>query len=164
MKYPLNFCVRIFLAFSCVFSTLLHAEDYGFDRLFTSDKERQELQILRDAASVVIIEEDPVEYDEIVFSRNMQALTVDGFLYRKDGKHAVWINQQENYQHNTPSFTPWQIDQINVQSKKVSISIPLEDVEFSLKVGETYQPKEENGFDIISPVYDIAISKALSRQ
>lgn len=156
MKPIFNFFAKTLIAWCFLFSPLLYAEVSGFDRLFTTAQERKELQSLRNTASIIII--DNSEDDIIMYPRNLRPLTINGFLHRKDGKHAVWINQQESYQ-KLPNSTLWQIDQINVHDKKVSLNIPLEDLKISLKVGETYRPKEEDGFEIISSVYDIEVSK-----
>ena len=154
--------LQIAVVLSCMFGTPLYGQDYGFDRLFTSAQERKELQSLRNVEPEpeIIIDgiEDSVEAMKIVPRRDMQSLTIDGFLYRQDGMHAVWINKQAMYQ-SMPNSTSWQINRINVQGKAVSIGLPLEGLEFILKVGETYRPKGENGFDIIGPADGIAISK-----
>jgi len=117
------------------------------DRLFLTPDERDKLDEIRYALpvpeyeNVVTIEVSNEEYqsDNKEEPINMGRITVNGLVYRKNGKSTGWVNEMSNYEINE-EMDNFVIDKNNISPDKLSIDIPKRDMTIELKVGETYLP------------------------
>ena len=133
--------IMLSLSLSCP----LNAEQLG--RLFLTPGERKMLDEIRYASPVQEYEKEIIT--ELTFDGNQTGetdeqidigrLTVNGLVYRKNGKSTAWVNEMSNYDlnENTDNFI---IDNYDISPEKLSISIPKKDMVIDMKVGETYIP------------------------
>ncbi len=123
-------------------------------RLFTSPVEREKLDTMRQAASLLALQtkEIQTEPDKQKPAIALPAeITMQGYIKRKDGKKStVWINHQA-LQENTLNDDV-QVGIIGSQSEQVSQSILLKlssnGQKFKLKAGQRYLPDEHRVVDI----------------
>ena len=137
----------------------------GFGRLFTTPEERRYLQELRysgpEIEEVIEIIVD-VDVDEVAEEktepRDLEGITLNGIVYRKGGKSTAWLNGSNSYEGSLTSEY-FRINTDNINSKKVSVTVPEVGLEFDLKVGQTYEPNDESLLDIVDHDDDIEISR-----
>ncbi len=142
------------LVFIGVFSAMIFnvsfAEELG--RLFTTVGERQMLDGLRKAKPkkievVEVIEIVPEEVVEEAPRPVIGGITVNGLVYRKGRKSTAWINNENTYEgHLSHQYIHIDPENINPDGIQVEISENVTDI--SLKVGETYDPSDENVTDL----------------
>jgi hypothetical protein len=130
----------------------VYAASDGFGRLFTTPGERKKLQVLRYSkpqveveAPVELIVEEPggdVERPDI------EGITLNGIVYRKGSKSTVWINGTNSYEGSLSSEY-FRIKADDINSEKVSVTVPEVDLKFDLKVGQTYEPNDESLLDLV---------------
>lgn len=76
-----------------------NAEESGFGRLFTTPAQRMELNYARQTAKFSNAQKDaetdsPVSQEPVPLSERVDAVTLQGYVKRSDGKKGtVWINQ-----------------------------------------------------------------------
>ena len=156
---------KIILLLSFVFTgictTQAASDDFG--RLFTTPEERKKLQVLRYAApeldeeiEIIVEEFDVVE--EEVKTRDINGITLNGIVYRKGNKSTVWLNGSNSYEGNLSSEY-YRINTKDINDKKVSVTVPEVDLQFDLKVGQTYEPNDERLLDIVDDGDDVEISR-----
>ncbi|RKZ44290.1 MAG: hypothetical protein DRQ58_11605 [Gammaproteobacteria bacterium] len=133
----------------------VYAASDGFGRLFTTPEERRTLQVLRYSkpqveveAPVELIVEEIEESDEEVQRPDIEGITLNGIVYRKGGKSTVWINDTNSYEGSLSSEY-FRIKAGDINSEKVSVTVPEVDLKFDLKVGQTYEPNDESLLDLI---------------
>ena len=135
----------------------------GFGRLFTTPEERRYLQELRysgpeiEEVIEIIVDVDEVA-EEKTEPRNLEGITLNGIVYRKDGKSTAWLNGSNSYEGSLTSEY-FRINTDNINSKKVSVTVPEVGLEFDLKVGQTYEPNDESLLDIVENGNEITIPK-----
>jgi len=130
----------------------VYAASDGFGRLFTTPEERRTLQVLRYSKPQVKVEE-PVEIIvevpvEEIERPDIEGITLNGLVYRKGGKSTVWINKTNSYEGSLSSEY-FRIKAGDINSEKVSVTVPEVDLKFDLKVGQTYEPNDESLFDLV---------------
>ncbi len=133
----------------------VYAASDGFGRLFTTPEERRKLQVLRYSKPQVEIEapveliveeiEEPVEEIE---RPDIEGITLNGIVYRKGSKSTVWINGTNSYEGSLSSEY-FRIKAGDINSEKVSVTVPEVDLKFDLKVGQTYEPNDESLLDLV---------------
>jgi len=93
-------------------------------------------------------------FDQLKFDRslNFQMFlshrTLNGLVYRKGGKSTVWLNGTNSYEGNLASEY-FRINAGDINSEKVSVTVPDVGLEFDLKVGQTYEPNDGTLLDIV---------------
>ncbi len=162
LKYILRCLIPLIVAMSSL--TCAQAASDGFGRLFTTPAERRSLQELRETAPLVeepvqvIVPETDVLAEEKVVPRNLEGITLNGLVVRKDGKSTVWLNGSNSYEGSLASEY-FRIDTDDINKKKVSVKVPDVDLEFDLKVGQTYEPEDESLLDIVAEGDEVKKSK-----
>ena len=145
----------------CVTPCAQAASD-GFGRLFTTPEERRNLQVLRysepeiEEVIEIIVEVDEVAEEETE-SRELEGITLNGIVYRKGGKSTAWLNGSNSYEGSLTSEY-FRINTGDINSKKVSVTVPEADLEFDLKVGQTYEPNDGRLLDLVENGDEITIS------
>ena len=158
----LIFTLKTMLLISFVFSgvSITQAASYDFGRLFTTPEERKKLQALRDVAPELDEEIEIVVEDIEVVEEKAEAIngiTLDGIVYRKGNKSTVWLNGSNSYEGDLSSEY-YRINTQDINDKKVSVTVPEVDLQFDLKVGQTYEPNDKRLLDIIEND-DVEISR-----
>jgi len=146
----------------CVTPCAQAASD-GFGRLFTTPEERRNLQVLRySEPEIEEVIEIIVEVDEVAENktepRELEGITLNGIVYRKGGKSTAWLNGSNSYEGSLTSEY-FRINTGDINSKKVSVTVPEADLEFDLKVGQTYEPNDGSLLDIVDEDDEIAVSR-----
>ncbi len=140
-------------ALSAMIFNVSFAEELG--RLFTTVEERQMLDGLRNAKPKEIEVVEVVEVIEIVPEEVVEeepkpvigGITVNGLVYRKGRKSTAWINNENTYEGHL-SHQYIHIDPENINPDGIQVEIPENVTDISLKVGETYDPSDENVTDL----------------
>jgi len=136
---------------------LSEAQADPIGRLFTTPKERRMLEQARHAEpekeEVVVevipdvLEEIIEEVEEVEERPVIEGITVQGLVYRKDGKNTAWVNNSNTYEGDLASqhirVNPDQIDE-----DMVEVTIPEYTRKIDLKVGQTYDPGVERIVDL----------------
>ena len=134
---------HLIVAIALIFSVNnIFAEELG--RLFTTPKERSILEKLRHQQPVEIrIPEIAIEQKPDVDETKpvIGGITVNGLVYRSDGKNTAWINNNNTFEGDLGNQYI-QIDAKNIDPDKVIIEIPLNNSRVKLKTGETYDPEK----------------------
>ena len=123
------------------------ADELG--RLFTTPQERAALEKLRHQEPVKEIKteitfEEP-EVEEV--KPDIGGITVDGLVYRKNGKSTAWINNSNTYEGDF-SNQYLRINTGNIEPGNVQVEIPGSVNNIKLKVGQTYDPNAEKVTDL----------------
>jgi len=145
----------------CVTPCAQAASD-GFGRLFTTPEERRNLQVLRysepeiEEVIEIIVEVDEVAEEETE-PRELEGITLNGIVYRKGGKSTAWLNGSNSYEGSLTSEY-FRINTGDINSMKVSVTVPEADLEFDLKVGQTYEPNNHRLLDIVENGDEVTIS------
>jgi hypothetical protein len=148
--------------FASISTTQAASDDFG--RLFTTPDERKKLQTLRNSAPEIdeeieiIVEEFDVVEEEVKPPRDINGITLNGVVYRKGNKSTVWLNGSNSYEGNLSSEY-YRINTKDINDKKVSVTVPEFDLQFDLKVGQTYEPNDERLLDIVEDGDDVEISR-----
>jgi len=117
-------------------------------------KKEENLQVLRNTEPEVedeieiLLEEVNEVIVEIAEPRNIEEITLNGIVYRKGGKSTAWLNGSSSYEGSLSSEY-FRINTGDIDSKKVSITVPDTSLEFELKVGQTYEPNDGRLLDIV---------------
>jgi len=160
-----KFVTGVLLLYSFIYSAAFSAQAASddFDRLFTTPEERRKLQALRHAEpELEVIEEIeiPVELiDEVaeeIEEPDIEGITLNGLVYRKGSKSTVWINGTNSYEGSLASEY-FRINAGDINGEKVSVTVPEVNLEFDLKVGQTYEPNDGSLLDIVESESEIAI-------
>ena len=142
----------LILSFALSGTTYAQAASDDFGRLFTTPEERRKLEILRNAKSQAVVEEVPEVFIEetvgAIEQPDIEGITLNGIVYRKGGKSTVWLNGTNSYEGNLASEY-FRINEGDIDSEKVSVTVPEVDLEFDLKVGQTYEPNNGSLHDIV---------------
>ncbi len=116
--------------------------DAVFGRLYTTPKQREQLDEARNrkpqAGIVVITEQTPDLTPSIEAAPGVgQSITLDGIVYRSDGKNTAWVNRNStNEGHLETLFT--KVSEKDVRSNQVKITLPDNQTRIDLKVGQQY--------------------------
>lgn len=134
--------IILFILFSTWCSNAVLA-DVVFGRLYTSPKQREQLDEARKKmiqgeaiidVPVADIETTRSDTDEPVIS---QSISLNGIVYRTDGKNTAWINENSTNEGNLETqFT--KVKERDVRSTDVQITLPDNQTRIDLKVGQHY--------------------------
>ena len=123
--------------------------------MFTTPEERRKLETLRNAKQIAVVEEVPEVFIEDIDENggeieqpDIEGITLNGLIYRKGGKSTVWLNGTNSYEGSLASEY-FRINAGNINSEKVSVTVPEVGLEFDLKVGQTYEPNDGSLLDIV---------------
>lgn len=163
----LKFTASVVLLVSFVLSGISYtqAASDSFGRLFTTPEERKKLQELRyavpepeveEAIEIIVDEIDEVA-EEKAELRDIEGITLNGIVYRKGNRSTVWLNGSNSYEGSLASEY-FRINTSDINSEKVSVTVPEVNLSFDLKVGQTYEPNDGSLLDIIENGDDIGIS------
>lgn len=124
-------------------SNALADDDLG--RLFTTPAQRQLLEKLRHQKPVVEVKvpQIEIEFEEPAAEEEkpvIGGITVNGLVYRENGKSTAWVNSQNTFEGNLVNQYI-QIDARDIKPDDVEIVIPLNETRVKLKTGETYDPE-----------------------
>lgn len=160
----------ILLTYSFILSGIsnAYATSDGFGRLFTTPEERNKLQELRYAVPEpepepeevieIIVDEIDEVADEKAEPRDIEGITLNGIVYRKGNRSTVWLNGSNSYEGSLTSEY-FRINTSDIHNEKVSVTVPEVNLDFDLKVGQTYEPNDERLFDIVEDANEIIILK-----
>lgn len=120
-------------------SQLALADD-SFGRLFSTPKERANLDYLRQSRKIIVpqkVESAPQSVEVLALTK---AVELQGYVKRSDGKQGtVWINQQA-IQEGTKN-DEIAVGRLPEQQNRVQIQINGSGKVLSLKAGQTYDPE-----------------------
>jgi len=126
--------------------------DDEFGRFFTTPKQRERLDELRDTASDVVINvnEDELKFDDDVKTVKQQhdELTLRGVVSRTDGKNTAWINDSNSYEGDVAADIT-KVEEHDINSDGVEVKLPGDKKKIHLKVGEAYDTSAGKTDDII---------------
>jgi len=167
-KGTLKFILGILLTYSFALIGIsnAYAASDGFGRLFTTPEERKKLQELRHAVPEpeveevieIIVDEIDEVVEEKVAPRDIEGITLNGIVYRKGNRSTVWLNGSNSYEGSLASEY-FRINTSDIHSEKVSVTVPEVNLDFDLKVGQTYEPNDESLLDIMEDGDEITILK-----
>ena len=116
-------------------------EEEDFGRFFTTPKQRERLDEIRNATSdvVVNINENELQVDEDVKQVEQQhnELTLKGVVSRSDGKNTAWINDSNSYEGDVASGVT-RVEEHEIKPGGVEMELPGDKKRIHLKVGEAY--------------------------
>ncbi|MBI2969377.1 MAG: hypothetical protein HYY36_01385 [Gammaproteobacteria bacterium] len=125
-------------------------------RLLTTPMQRRELDELRQAqadSGAVAVPQDillPEAGQEAEEEKVFNPIQVKGLVSRKDGRNTAWINDSNTYEGDFSSdylkVSPGDID-----PDAVRIALPDDDVAVKVRVGQTYQPGDQQVVDMVGP-------------
>lgn len=112
----------------CLISVVSIADDMG--RLFTTPEQRYIIEENRKYTTIQ--KQELVTEQQGELSDNEQEIYLRGYIYRKNGKSTVWINDASTYTDNIEG-----IDINDIKVDGVEILLPNSDKTIDLKVGES---------------------------
>jgi len=133
-------------------SATTYAAEFG--RLYTTPAQRQKLDELRHQRPQEIVidviqqdlEDSGTEESSAVL---MDAITLNGLVYRSDGKNTAWINRNSTNTGNIETqFTT--VRERDVGSNQVQIMLPDNRTNIHLKVGQQYDVHTQQVFDVVT--------------
>ena len=133
----------IFIFFSQLVSgqTALAAEPIG--RLFTSPVERSNLDYLRQTKKKLIapvISEAPVDAPEAASIVLPEAVSLQGYVKRNDGKDGtIWVNNQALQENSRNKDVA--VGSLREDSNRVPIKLSGNGKHLNLKAGQVYDPE-----------------------
>lgn len=134
--------LRYFLLVGLLCNAATATAQAEFGRFYTTPKQRQQLDEARNKRpqAEIIVEVNPqfqesaIEDEEVTTSSG--SISLDGLVYRSDGKNTAWINRGSTNEGNIESqFT--NVDERDVRSNHVNITLPGSG-DIQLKVGQQY--------------------------
>jgi len=143
------FCLAVF---SLSGASYAEAE---FGRLYTTPAQRLKLDELRNKRPTEEVVIDLVQEDipdTTVQEATLEltdGITLNGLVYRSDGKNTAWINSNST---NTGSietqFTT--VRERDVRSNQVQITLPDNRTNIQLKVGQQYDVQSQQVYDVVN--------------
>jgi len=124
-----------------------------FGRLYTTPGQRAQLDEARnklptDGIKIDIVEQEllPTETAETQTDTS-QSISLDGIVYRTDGKNTAWINRNSTNEGNIENqFTT--VGERDVRSNQVRITLPDNHTRIDLKVGQSYDVNSKQVNDL----------------
>jgi hypothetical protein len=132
----------LILALIALFVTETTVAEPVFGRLYTTPKQREQLDELRNRAPQEAITIDIAESTDTVDPTDSevitsQSITLDGIVYRSDGKNTAWVNRSSTNEGNLETQFR-KVDEKDVRSNQVKITLPDNQTQVDLKVGQQY--------------------------
>jgi hypothetical protein len=131
----------LLLALTALLLTGTSGAEAVFGRLYTTPKQREQLDAARnkppqETIIINVAEQPDTELSEDELSTS-QSISLDGIVYRSDGKNTAWINRSSTNEGNLETqFT--KVDEKDVRSNQVKITLPDKQTRIDLKVGQQY--------------------------
>ncbi|MFT5395861.1 MAG: hypothetical protein ACI85N_001049 [Gammaproteobacteria bacterium] len=151
MKLMTHYKFYILLLASLTIMQPVNADSLG--RLFTTPGERITLDKVRNAkpkpeklkrVEVPKIEE-LIEPEVEVEDPNIgHAITLRGIVQRSDGKNAAWLNKGNTFEGDLESQYI-KVDNNDITEDHVEITMPDNKTKIKLKVGDNYDPQDDEG-------------------
>ena len=121
------------------------AED-DFGRLFSSQAERKQLDILRQNQKLIVVSPQKNTQLEPVAVELPEPLSMQGYVKRSDGSTTLWINNKAVQENTTQSDV--EIGRLNKQKNStkngadsLNVRIPATGKNVRLKPGQVYEPE-----------------------
>ena len=121
------------------------AED-DFGRLFSSQAERKQLDILRQNQKLIVVSPQKSTQLEPVAVELPEPVTMQGYVKRSDGSTTLWINNKAVQENTTQSDV--EIGRLNKQKNStknatdsLNVRIPATGKNVRLKPGQVYEPE-----------------------
>lgn len=124
-------------------------DDFG--RLFTTPKERERLDEIRNSAGTAVhVKETELNVKETAQKAEPkhEDITVKGVVYRSDGKNTAWLNDTNSNEGDVASEY-LKVDEHNVGPEGVKLVLPGKKKPVHLKVGESYDTGTDQTNDIL---------------
>ena len=145
-----------FLIFILVLSCFgtVHAQD-DFGRFYTTPRQRADLEELRQKRprGEIVIEVAPQTIpdenseDEVI--NLIDTISLNGLVYRSDGKNTAWINRSStSYGSIVNQYT--RVQERDVDPDRVTITLPDDTSSVRLKVGQQYDVMNRQVYDVIN--------------
>ena len=126
------------------------SDDFG--RLFTTPKERERLDEIRNAAAstTVNIKDTELNVNEATekVEPKHEDIKVKGVVYRSDGKNTAWLNDTNSNEGDVASQY-LKVDEHNINPDGVKLVLPGNKKAVHLKVGEAYDSATDKTSDMI---------------
>lgn len=125
-----------------------------FGRFFTTPKQRDVLEESRSKRPQgdLIIDMAPETLPDMVVEEEtlnvIDTITVNGLVYRTDGKNTAWINRNST-NHGSIENQYTRVDEHQVDSNQVRIILPGNQPSINLKVGQQYDVMSQQVYDIV---------------
>jgi hypothetical protein len=125
----------------------VYADNLG--TLFTSAKERQKLEKVRDRILPKKMEvvqkgtETEIEIEEFVVKKEViirDPISIKGIVHRSNGKSAAWINEGNTFEGSLDAEFI-QVPSNEIKTDQVTVKLTDDESEYQIKVGETYIPE-----------------------
>lgn len=129
------------------------AADTEFGRFYTTPKQRGDLDELRarkpQGEIVVKLEENPQETRPADSpSVPVDSITLNGVVYRSDGKNTAWVNRNSSNEGNIGGqFT--RVKEEDIRANQAQITLPDDRSTVRLKVGQRYDVNSQQVHDVI---------------
>lgn len=149
-------CLHSLLLLSAVAGVLIggmqdvRGDDFG--RFFTTPKERQRLDEIRNSASGpdVNVKETELNVNDAAKKAvpKHEEITVKGVVYRSDGKNTAWLNNTNSNEGDVASEY-LKVNEHNIDPDGVKLVLPGNKKPVHLKVGESYDSATDQTNDIM---------------
>lgn len=148
------------LLFLTFVTTPVHAE-LEFGRFYTTPKQRERLDQARSSEPqeitvVPLIETNLQQHSSADAAQTgSSSITLDGIVYRSDGKNTAWINRSSTNEGNLETqYT--KVAEKDVGANEVKITLPDNETSIQMKVGQEYDVNSKQIHDhmkdpVISP-------------
>lgn len=131
---------RLVIGMLLLVSSQLVCADESFGRLFSTSKERANLDYLRQTRKIVVPQTVEPTASPVQVLALPKAVELQGYVKRSDGKQGtVWINQQA-IQEGTKNGEI-AVGHLPQQQNRVPIKINASGKVLTLKAGQTYDPE-----------------------
>ena len=149
--YGLKFLILI-IALS-ISGTVLAQDDFG--RFYTTPRQRAELEEMRQKrpSGDIVIEVAPEtildENTEDEVQELIDTISLNGLVYRSDGKNTAWINRSStSFGSIVNQYT--RVQERDVDPNRVRITLPDDTTSVRLKVGQQYDVMNRQVYDVIN--------------
>lgn len=126
--------------------------DDDFGRFFTTPKQRERLNELRNSSADVVVnvnaDELKINEDDKKVEQQHNEITLKGIVYRSDGKNTAWVNNSNSFEGDVASDVTG-VDEHEISPGGVEMELPGKKRKVRLKVGEAYDSTEGKTNDII---------------
>lgn len=135
------------------------AAEAVFGRLYTTPKQREQLDDARrrqptENIIVTVTEQQlPENKSAPQQTGTVPAISLDGIVYRSDGKNTAWINRNSTNAGNLENqYT--RVGERDVESNRARITLPDNQTRIELKVGQQYDVNSKQITDMASDPVD----------
>lgn len=143
--------IRLIICISMFVGCQLACADESFGRLFSTPKERANLDYLRQTRKIIVPQTVEPTAQPVQVLALPRAVELQGYVKRSDGKQGtVWINQQA-IQEGTKNGEI-AVGHLPHQQNRVPIQINASGKVLTLKAGQAYDPETNRVREIRSTV------------